>query len=108
MNLINLKLPERKKDEKLEEAVPDTMEREEYPYGLKLRFEKEQVDKISSLQKIAAGAKVTISATGKVTEVRVTDSAKNSGRHSVEIQVQEVQIADQGSGRVAFKEATEK
>lgn len=105
--LIDMKLPKRKKD-KGEEVPISTIDREEYPYGLKMRFEKEQIDKIDSLQKIEAGAKVSIYATGKVIEVSVNDAAEGRKRHTVTIQIQEVEVANKAGFKESFKEATEK
>ena len=106
MNLIDMKMPKRKSD--LEAVKTDPENREEYPYGLQLRFEKEQIEKINSLKKIEAGAKVSITAVGNVTEVRVTNSLTNKKRHSVEIQINAINIDDKKSGRTAFREALEK
>ena len=84
------------------------MEYEKYPYGLRLRLEKEQIDKLPVLQKIEAGAEVNISAKGKVMEVRVTDKAGGDNRHFVEIQIQSIGIPDKEDFGNAFKEAMNK
>ena len=75
--------------------MPESPDREEYPWGLRLRFEKEQTDKIPVFKTIAAGSKVKVQCIGKVVEVRTTDAEKGRDRHSVEIQIQKVGIEDQ-------------
>jgi len=105
MKLVDLKLPKQKRDEKAEGIEPS---REDYPYGLQLSFQKEQVEKIKSLQDVKTGAMVSIVATGKVTEIRITDRADDKTRHTVEIQIQEIGIADKADFKESFNEATDK
>lgn len=95
MKLVDMKLPKKSKKELKEATKPIGMEREAYPYGLQLRFEKNEVEKIAAFKTIAAGAKVALSCIGKVIEVRTTDAEKGRDRHSVEIQIQKVGIEDQ-------------
>ena len=109
MKLIDMAIPKKTKAElkKMDQPVYEG-EGNRYPYGLQLRFEKEEIDKISALKNVEAGAKVNITAVGKVTEVRVTDSEKGNNRHSVEIQIHSVDIPDTANFKDAFKEAIKK
>ena len=107
MKLVDMKLPKRSKKEAGLEVV-DESSREAYPYGLQLRFDKEEVEKIKALQDVKTGAMVSVTALGKVTEIRITDRADDRTRHTVEIQIQEIAIADKGDFKESFNEATDK
>ena len=96
MKLIDMKLPKKTKKE-IEEGMkpaPLEEERDRYPWGLRLNFDKKEVDKLKILQRIDAGAKVKIQAEAKVIEVRTTDSDKGRSRHNVEIQIQKIGITN--------------
>lgn len=95
MKLVDMKLPKKTKKELEKGSMPEPMDREEYPWSLRISFNQKEVEKIESLKKIAAGAKVKISAIGKVTEVQITDAEKGRDRHRVEIQIQKIGIEDQ-------------
>lgn len=106
MKLIDLKRPKLTEKERKEQATIGPSEENQYPYGSRLSFDKEEIAKIKSLQNIQAGAKVNIQAVGKVIEVRVVDAEGTRKRHNIEIQVQRIAVADQSTYSEAFKEAT--
>ena len=93
--------------EKAKEAIEAPNE-EQYPWGLRISLDDDELKKITSLKDIEAGTKVSIEGIGKVVSVTVNDTEKEGKNRSVSIQIQQIAIADQGSGRAAFKEATEK
>jgi hypothetical protein len=107
MKLTSMKLPKRSKKDS-DECAPCTMgeEREEYPYGLRLNFDKREVEK-ANLGKLQAGAMVDVQAIGKVIEVAITDRGKDKSRHRVQIQLQKIGVADKSSYDQSFKEASE-
>lgn len=92
MKLVDMKLPKKTKKEMEDSGVTSMEDQEEYPYGLRLRFDKNEVAKLSVLKGVQAGDMCEIVGKGKVTEVSVTDSAKGNKRHNVEIQIQQVGI----------------
>lgn len=102
--MIDLKLS--KTDKKKAKEVP--LLGEDYPYGTRLRFENETIQKIPALQDVKAGTVFTIKAIGKVTEVRevrITDNAdKKKNYENVEIQVQKIEIGNADEAEEAFKE----
>lgn len=109
MKLTDMKLPKlSKKELKAEMAVPGSDRGDRYPYGLELRFDKEEIEKVPALKKLNAGDTVNIQGVGKVTEVRITDVDKGKARHNIEIQVQKIGIANKSSYSESFKEAAEK
>jgi len=97
MKLFSMKLPKMTKKKLKEKPINPPMDREEYPWGLRLNFGKKETEKIPALKNIAAGAKVKIQGIGKVIEVRTTDTDAEKGpaRHNVEIQIQKIGIEDQ-------------
>ena len=108
-NLVDMKIPKKTKAEmKKEHSIGFYGEGDRYPYGLQLRFEADQIEKIPALKTIQAGDMVNIAAMGKVTEVRVTDKDKGKNRHSVEIQIQSIDIPDGKNFKDAFDEASKK
>lgn len=107
MKLIDLKLPKLSKKEREENMKVAPYEGEKYPYGMRLNFGKETINKIKALKSVQAGATVNIQGRGKVVEVRITDEEKGRTRHNIEIQIQKIAVADTGSYSESFKEATE-
>lgn len=96
MKLFDMKIPKKtKKDREKEMTIGSNGDEEQYPYGLALTFNKNEVAKIGSLKNIASGAKVKIQAVGKITRVETTDAEKGRDRHEVRIQIQKVGIEDQ-------------
>jgi hypothetical protein len=107
--LVDMKVPKKtKKEREKDSAIGYYGDYGQYPYGLKLRFEKDQIDKLSSLKTVKDGDMVNIAAIGKVTEVRVSNKDKDKNRISVEIQIQSIDIPDGKNFKDAFKEATKK
>ena len=92
------------------EAMPSE-ERDRYPWGTRLEFEKEEIDKIPFLQTVKSDAEINIKATGFIKEVSVTDVSKKSGRrarHRIEIQIEKVGFEDKNSFKEGFEEEAEK
>jgi len=92
MKLIDMKMPKRTKKDHEEAMIAPNEER--YPYGLRLSFGKESIEKMETLKSIQAGAMVDIVGVGKVTEVRITDAENDRKRHNIEIQIQKVDVVE--------------
>lgn len=78
-----MKLP-KKKTEDIEKCC------EPWPYGLQLRFEKEQVDVIPSLEDYEVGEKVMITAEATVTSVRISERQNQDIDHTIEMQIEKI------------------
>ena len=104
MTLVDLKLP---KKHPLADEKPDIV-RPNYPWGLQLTFEQEQIAKLPMLKKAAAGDMVAISGLAKVTSVEVTDKDKEKKRHTVRMQIQKIGVrsGEPETFAAAFDEAT--
>lgn len=107
MKLINLRLTKKQKKDTME--VPAKVgEGPEYPYGTRLNFETEQIEKIPALAKVESGDMVSGTFEGKIIDVRTTDREKEQKRRTVEIQIQSIGIVNKESFNDAFEEAGKK
>ena len=111
MTLIDLKIPKKTQKEMKEPTSIDS-EYDQYPYGMRLDFNKSEIDNIKILQTIQAGAMVEIKAKAKITSVRTDDTEKGRKRHNVEIQIHKIDITntkfEEDEKEAAFKEGTSK
>lgn len=93
--MINLKKTKEqlKKERKGMDHLAQPYSGDEYPWGSRLRFEKPEIDKLDALKKAQAGDQVKIVAVGKVIEVSTSSSENTNGRHSVEVQIQKIEVS---------------
>jgi hypothetical protein len=96
MKMVNIKLPKRTEEELKGMTVPVEVERDLWPYGLRLTFEPEQVDKLLNLEKITVGQKVSVEGIGEVTSIRINEEKEGKKKYSVEIQLHEVGCESKG------------
>jgi len=96
MKMINVKLPKKTKEELKGMATPVEAECDRWPYGLKLTFESEQVDKLPQLEKMKIGQKVNIEGIGELTSIRMNEEKEGKKRYSVEVQLHEVGCESKG------------
>lgn len=87
--LVNLKLSKKEKKD-LNEVGPASSEGPNYPWGTRLQFEDDIVEKLG-LGKLSVGDKVEITGVGEVTEISQRESGKSKSRR-VEIQIQRVAV----------------
>lgn len=106
MKLANMKLPKREAEKTagVEVAKNLSSPREEYPWGLRLTFEIDQIKKLGL--DCSVDDLVKISAIGKVTSVRKEEMAgDDKDRHTVEIQITDIAVKSSDDYEGAFKEA---
>jgi len=90
MELTEMKLPPPKKKGESTVAYDGPFGSEMWPYGLRLSFEKEQIDKLPSLKNYKVGDVVSIQAKATVTQVSSTERQKGSDRYTVEMQIEKI------------------
>ena len=90
MNLIDMKLPKKTEKELKTDCIPSVGSQDRWPYGLQLRFEPEQLDKMPILKEYKVGDKVIISAEASVTEVRMSEVQDKKARHTMELQIEKI------------------
>ena len=90
MKMASMKLPKKSEKEMKTEAMPGKADGDRWPYGLQLRFENEQIDKLPYLKTLKVGQKVMVSGSGEVSSLRVSDREGGKEDWSIEIQLHEV------------------
>ena len=90
MKMVDVKLPKKTKEEMKKEMSPVEIERDRWPYGLRLTFDSEQVDKLPHLKKLKVGQKVNVESIGEVVSIRINDRKDGKEEYSIEVQLQEV------------------
>lgn len=92
--MIDMKLPKKTKAElKADYGVPSSLEQDQYPYGLRLHFESEQIKLMPSLKKYSVGDKVIIQAEGVVTSKEERAQQDREDRYSLGIQLEKISCA---------------
>jgi hypothetical protein len=92
MKMVDIKLPKKTKKEMMDEmpAISTIEERDRWPYGLRLHFETEQIDKLPHLKDMKIGQKVTVQGVGEVTEISMREQKEGKESWVVEVQLHEV------------------
>jgi hypothetical protein len=90
--MVDMKLPKRSKDDTLKGCCEpvSTSSQEMWPYGLQIRFEKDQVKKMPGLKEYKVGEKVKIMAEATVTSIRVSERQGGDEQHTVEMQIEKI------------------
>lgn len=106
--MINLKRSKKKIKEITKPEVAGGYE-ESYPYGTRLSFNEDLIDKIKLLQDLDSGTELKIEAKAFACEVRTNESSKTPGKPgkknvNVEIQVTDIDIKDAGNAEASFDE----
>jgi len=92
MNLVDLK--RKSKEEKNTTATPIEVGADRYPYGTKLCFENEEIEKIDSLKDMDVNDLVQITAVGKICSKSVNEvEGKDDPSRRIEIQIQSIGIS---------------
>lgn len=106
MKVIDLRLPKLSKEETAKMEEPTSAASDSYPYGFRLTFESEQVEKLPEMQKYKVGEKVKIGGIGEVTSIRMNEEQGGKKRYTVEIQLHKVGCASEENYDEAWREAT--
>lgn len=82
---------------------------EKYPWGTRLRFNEDLIDKVKSLQTIASGTEIIINAKAFICEVSTNETAPYPGKKgkknvNVEIQITDIDIKDNMDAEASFNE----
>lgn len=103
MPLVDMKLPKQPKEKPLTNQSV-SLGQDQYPYGLQLRFDREQISKLSALKDLDVGDEVFIEAKGTVTMVRMSERQDEKPDQSIEIQLKKVAVENQDSQKKQIKE----
>ncbi len=100
--MIDLKLSKQKSE--VTEA-PKMAEGDRWPYGMQLRFESEQCDKMPQLKNMKIGAKVDVSGVGEITSIRMNEEKGGKEKYSVEIQMQQIGVEGKSKSQESMIDA---
>ena len=93
MKLVDMKLPKRSKKELENMEAPMGMnEQDRWPYGLQIRFEKEEIKKLPSIVDKQVGDKCVIYAEATITSVRQSERRDGSKDHTIEMQIEKIDV----------------
>ena len=110
--LTDMKLPKPKKNNLKTAAVPYDMNREQYPYGLRLSLGNDEVEKLPGLKKLDIDEEVSINARARVVSVNLDKSQDTKGdskeRFRIAIQIEQIAISKVNDGQDSFDEAVNK
>ncbi len=87
--LISMLLPKKKDDKSNVEITPDAPK---WPYGLKVTFEKEQIDLMPSLIDLKVGDRVMLHGEACVIEVRITEEQSEPEHHTISLQIEKIAV----------------
>ena len=92
MALVDMKLPKKTEKELKTEMQPSVSNQDRFPYGLELRFENDQFEKLPALKGFKVGDKVMITAEACVTACRESERQGGEKNRSCEIQIEKIGI----------------
>lgn len=92
MNLVDMKLPKKSEKEMKNKCMPATADQPRYPYGLELRFENEQFEKVPALNGLKVGDTVIVQAKATVTATRESDRQGGGKSRSCVLQIEQIGI----------------
>jgi len=92
MEMTSVKLPKKSKSDMKTLANPVDMEQDQYPYGMRIRFETEQVNSVPGMKDLDTKDKVKLVATCSVISKSTNKEAGGKERISVELQIEEVGV----------------
>lgn len=102
MKLVSMKLS--KSEKKSSAPAVTEAEQPDYPYGLELSLEKEQIEKLG-LETPKAGAEFILAARVEVRRISVTDEKDGKGYKSVALQVTDMALEKPGVDNAAIAKA---
>lgn len=96
--MIDLKLSKKEKKDRNSQTTGTLSDTNNYPYGIELHFETEQIKKLG-LEDMTAGQIAMVHAKAKVTRVNVTDKGKDDKIRTIDIQLQGMEIMSEDNDK---------
>ncbi len=90
MKMIDMKLKKKGKSELKTSEAPISTSQEEYPYGLRLRLDSEQLEKMPHLKKMEVKDEIQVQGMGRVVSVSMNKSMDGKEQYNVEIQIEKL------------------
>jgi hypothetical protein len=90
--MIDMKRPKPKKGTLTKQPEGATSS-EEYPYGLRISFERQEIDKLDlDVSKLKMGQKCSISGEGEVQSISMSENKGEPDNKSISIQIKAIEI----------------
>lgn len=106
--MIDMKRPKPKKSAD-KSAQPGVVTSEEYPYGLRISLEREELDKLKlDISKLKIGEKCAISANGDIQSFSISENKGSPDSRSISIQIKELEITWSGASKSLYNEYLQK
>jgi len=102
MKMIDLKLPKKSTEEVTKQP---SMEREQWPYGMQLRFESEQCEKMPNLKEMKIGAKMDVTGVGEITSIHMREEKEGKENWTVEVQMQQIGVEGKNKSQESMIDA---
>jgi len=104
MKMIDLKMPKMSQPEPA--TAPVEKEGPNYPYGMRLTFEDDQVEQVPGMEKYKGGDRVKIVGLGEVVDIRTHEGKDKKLQYTVEVQLLKVGCDSMEGYDQAWKEST--
>jgi len=102
MKLVNMKIKKKSKKELKEMDIPMAYgDGDKWPYGLEVRFEKEQIEKLPILKKFDVGDRVYVYAEATVKGIRISERSNGHKDHYVELQLESINVEPKTKKKVS-------
>jgi len=110
MKLTSMKLAPKKKENTADKCCAPVCcdDKDEFPYGLQINLETEQIKKLGGMGDFDIDEKVTIQAIGSITKIETEKRQNGEDRNSVRIQIESIAISSNSAFEKGFDEATKK
>lgn len=107
-NLVSMKLDKKAKKDKEATCCAEPADKPEFPWGLRITLEKEQIKKLGGLECDVSDT-VGVQAVGNIVSVRkekIQSDNGESSRHTIEIQLTDIDVVTDGDFEKAFDKAS--
>jgi len=107
MKLKSMRLSEKESKKNSEPVSSDSKKGPKYPYGLRIRLETDQIKKLG-IENCSMDDEVGIQAAGKIISMSKNQYNDDPVSHSIEIQIEAMDISVDGEFEKGFSEASGK
>ena len=110
MKLTSMKLAPKKKEDTSDKCCSPVCDsaQDEFPWGLQINLETEQIKKLGGMDDFDIDEKVTIQAIGSITKIEAEKRQGGKDRNSVRIQIESIAISSESAFEKSFDEAAKK
>ena len=110
MKLTSMKLAPKKKEDTGDKCCAPVCcdDKDEFPYGLQINLETEQIKKLGGMADFDIDDKITIQATGSIIQIEKEKRQGGKDRNTVRIQIEAIALSSDSEFDKSFDEAAKK